>query len=191
MSLLTFLMRSADWPDEASAARLALDWKPRLVAKGVCIAEQGQAETRDFIILEGCAASRIYDPDGNAACVGLYVGPCVVTPNIARTRDGMSLVSVEALSDISLAQMDSDVLTDLMIRSEPVRDWANGILRAELARKSDREWCLAALGGSDRLAWFREMYPGYEQIFVHSLIASFLGMTPVTLSRLRRAGGSA
>lgn len=185
MDLLTFLARSAEWPDNASPARLAADWKPGLVKKDARIVQQGQPENREFIILDGCAASRIYDPDGNAVCVGLYVGPCVVTPNIARTRDGVSLVSVEALADTLVVQMDSDRLTDLMIGSEPIRDWANGVLRAELARKSDREWCLAALGGSDRLAWFRGRYPGYEEIFVHALIASFLGMTPVTFSRLR------
>lgn len=185
MDVLTFLMQSADWPDKARAQRLASEWTPGLVAKGARLAQQGQPENREFIILDGCAASRIYDPDGNAACVGLYVGPCVVTPNIARTRDGMSLVSIEASTDTLVTQMESDVLTDLMIGSEPVRNWANGVLRAELARKSDREWCLAALGGADRLAWFRMRYPGYEQIFVHALIASFLAMTPVTLSRLR------
>lgn len=191
MDVLTFLMRTADWPDKASAARLAADWKPGRVAKGAQLVQQGQPETREFIILDGWAASRIYDPDGNAACVGLHVGPCVVTPNIARTRDGMSLVSIEASTDTLVAQMDSDLLTERMISSEPVRNWANGILRAELARKSDREWCLAALGGADRLAWFREAYPGHEQIFVHALIASFLGMTPVTLSRLRSNGATA
>lgn len=185
MDLLTFLTRSADWPDKASAARLASEWKPGLVKKDAQIARQGQPETREFILLDGCAASRIYAPDGNAVCVGLYVGPCVVTPNIARTREGVSLVSIEALADSLVVQMDSDRLTGLMILSEPVRDWANAVLQAELARKSDREWCLAALGGADRLAWFRERYPGHEEIFVHALIASFLGMTPVTFSRLR------
>ncbi|MEP0138999.1 hypothetical protein [Tateyamaria sp.] len=72
-----------------------------------------------------------------------------------------------------------------MISSEPVRNWANGILREALSRKADREWCLAALGGAERLTWFRQAFPGYEDIFPHTLIASFLGVTPVTMSRLR------
>lgn len=188
MDLLTFLMQSRALPERACATRLALSWTPKLVKKGACIVQQGEQETRELIILEGCAASRIYDPDGRAVCVGLFVGTCIVTPNIARSRNGKSLVSVEAVTDTLVAQMDSNRLTDLMIASEPVRDWANGVLREELGRKADREWCLAALGGAERLAWFRERYPGYEEVFIHSLIASFLGMTPVTLSRLRGSG---
>jgi len=81
--------------------------------------------------------------------------------------------------------MRADALLDRMLRSSEIRDWANAILRDELSRKTDREWCLAALGGADRLAWFRDHYPDHEALFSHGLIASFLRMTPVTLSRLR------
>ena len=83
--------------------------------------------------------------------------------------------------------MDSRALTELMLTSEPIREWANGILQQELASKADREWCLSALGGADRLAWFRKGFPHHEGLFSHYLIASFLGITPVTLSRLRGA----
>ncbi len=187
MDLLTFLMQSPDLRDKTCAARFASNWTPKLVKKGATIVEQGTPETRELIILQGQVASHIYSSQGSAICVGLHVGPCTLTPNIARTRDGMSLISVEAMTDSLVAQMDSNLLLDTMLASEPVRDWANGILRDELGRKADREWCLAALGGADRLAWFRDRYPGYEQTFTHTLIASFLGITPVTLSRLRHS----
>ena len=119
--------------------------------------------------------------------MGFHVGPGVVTPNIARTRSGRSLVSIRATSDAQIARINTNDLTQLMISTTPIRDWANGILREELGRKADREWCLASLGGADRLTWFRESYPGYEADFNHTLIASFLGITPVTLSRLRHS----
>ena len=185
MDLRTFLTQSPDLSDIACADEFASHWKPKRLKKGAHLTRQEQPETDEFILLEGCLASSICDQDGKEVCVGFYVGPCVVTPNIARTRDGMSLVSIAAPTDASLARIDGNLLSNMMISSEPVRNWANGILQEELSRKVDREWCLAALGGAERLIWFRQAFPGYEDIFTHALIASFLGITPVTMSRLR------
>lgn len=185
MDLQTFLMMSPDFDQKTCAAGFAANWTPKLVKKGGRIVAQGDHEAQECIILKGCAASLIHDVDGRSVCVGLFVGPCIATPNIARTRDGVSLVSIEAITDTLVARMDSALLTERMIASEPVRNWANRVLREELGRKADREWCLAALGGHDRLAWFRARYPDHEGIFVHTLIASYLGISPVTLSRLR------
>ncbi|MBY4892503.1 Crp/Fnr family transcriptional regulator [Rhodobacteraceae bacterium N5(2021)] len=153
--------------------------------KGARLANQEHPASDEVILLEGCLASSICDQDGKEVCVGLHVGPCVVTPNIARTRDGVSLVSIQATKEASLCWIDTHRLTNLMIESGPIRNWANGILQDTLSEKAEREWCLAALGGAERLTWFRQAFPGYEDIFTHALIASFLGITPVTMSRLR------
>jgi len=185
MDLRTFLMQSPDLSEAACADDFASDWKRKRLKRGMHLTRQEQPETDEFILLEGCLVSSICDQDGKEVCVGFYVGPCVVTPNIARTRDGVSLVSIAATTDALLARIDSDLLSNRMIASEPVRNWANAVLRDALSRKVDREWCLAALGGAERLTWFRQSFPGYEDIFTHALIASFLGITPVTMSRLR------
>lgn len=185
MDLRTFLVQSSDLSGVDFARDFAADWKPRRLNRGAHLTRQEQPETNEFVLLEGCLVSSICDQDGKEVSVGLYVGPCVITPNIARTRDGVSLVSIAAITDVQLARMDSDLLLDRMISSEPVRDWANRALRDELSRKVDREWCLAALKGAKRLTWFRQAFPGYEDIFPHTMIASFLGITPVTMSRLR------
>ena len=185
MDLRTFLMRSPELSDPACADDFASEWKRKRLNNGAHLSRQEHPETDEFILLEGSLTSSICDREGKEVCVGFYVGPCVVTPNIARTRDGASLVSIAATTDAIVARIDSDLLSERMIQSEPVRNWANGVLRDALSRKVDREWCLAALGGAERLNWFRQAFPGYETIFPHTQIASFLGVTPVTLSRLR------
>ncbi|MGB1035201.1 MAG: Crp/Fnr family transcriptional regulator [Primorskyibacter sp.] len=185
MDLRTFLMQSPDLSRGGCVDGFASRWSAGRVDAKTHILRQEDPATYEILLLDGCLASTICAPDGKEVCVGLYVGPSVVTPNIARTRSGRSLVSITATSRARIAQIDSDALTQQMISSDPIRNWANGVLRDALSQKADREWCLAALGGSDRLAWFRQTYPGYEAIFNHTLIASFLGMTPVTLSRLR------
>lgn len=187
MDLRTFLTQSDDLHYGDSVHGFASEWLTARVVTKAHIVCQEVPETDEFILLEGQLASTICDPDGKEICVGLYVGPCVVTSNIARTRAGRSLVSISATANVKVARISSDRLTQLMISSEPIRNWANGVLRDALSEKAAREWCLAALRGSDRLTWFRDSYPGYEDIFNHALIASFLGVTPVTFSRLRHS----
>ncbi len=185
MHLRKFLAQSPDLSDVSFAEGFASHWRSKRLNKGALLAHQGQPESDEFILLDGCLASSICDQEGKEVCVGLHVGPCVVTPNIARTRNGVSLVSIQATKEASLYWIETNRLTNLMIESEPIRNWANGILRDALGEKAEREWCLAALGGAERLNWFRQAFPSYEDIFTHSLIASFLGITPVTMSRLR------
>lgn len=187
MDLLTFFSSSLSALDKDIAREFAAAWNVEHVVKGRCLAAQGEPDPMEHIILDGRAASQISDLDGRAVCVGFHAGPCVVTPNIVRTRNGTSLVSIDAITDVLVAQMDNRALIELMLVSEPIREWANGIMQQEQVRKADREWCLAALGGADRLAWFRRAFPRHEDFFGHYLIASYLGMTPVTLSRLRGA----
>lgn len=188
MELSTFLNSSPRVLDEDSVRLLASAWQIKHLPKESCVATQGEKNSMEIIVLDGYLSGTISDPEGRSVCVGFYAGPRVVTPNVARTRDGVSLVSINANTDSLIAQMEAAKLTELMLASEPIREWADGILQRELAYKAEREWCLSALGGADRLAWFRKTHPQHEELFSHFLIASFLGVTPVTLSRLRKLG---
>ena len=39
--------------------------------------------------------------------------------------------------------IDTDLLSNLMLSSQPIRHWANAVLRDALSDKAEREWCLA------------------------------------------------
>jgi CRP-like cAMP-binding protein len=173
----------------ADARTLAGAFEAKTVAKAQHLAQQGDPDAKEYILLSGKMVSLIGDAEGREVCVGFYVGPCVITPNLARAAEGKSLVSLRLESDGQAASVSAVALLELMRGSLAVEAWANTVLRDELARKTAREWSLAALKAKERLEWFRKQYPDHETLFNHSQISSFLGMTPVTLSRLRNSGG--
>ncbi len=187
MDLATYLTDQEPQMAPQDARRFSRLWRTRLAAKGQDLVVQGAASTAEYILLTGCAASVITDVQGRAACIGLHRAPCVLPPQLSRTREGLSFVTIEILDEALVAEMSAQVLSDAILEDLAVREWANTVLRQELARKADREWCLSALGGAERLTWFRDRYPGAEETMPHTRIAAFLGMTPVSFSRLRKA----
>jgi CRP-like cAMP-binding protein len=177
----------------ASEARLSAEQLARLVAafqinsvrSHDLLATQGQPSAWEIALISGRAASLARDAEGRETCLGLYIAPCILPPNIARNRDGLALADIEMMGDGTIARVGEDTLVSLMLEDTEIREWANAIMRAELNRKVRREWALAVLPASERLEWFRGDFPGFEDLFPHRHIASFLGITPVTLSRVR------
>lgn len=174
----------------ADFAPLLQSLECRDLAAGEGLLHVGQGDVREFFVLSGLLRLSVGDAQGREVTLGFCDGPGVVPPAITRTRDGRSRVDVTALQPSRVAGFDSALLVATMLRCPAVQRWGDAVLRDELMRKSDREWQLAALPAAERLALLREAMPGLEQRVAHRLVASYLGVTPVTLSRLRRQSGS-
>ncbi|HEY0818059.1 MAG TPA: Crp/Fnr family transcriptional regulator [Rhizobacter sp.] len=145
----------------------------------------GDPDEREYFVLEGVLRTWLSDAQGRSVTLAFHVGPGIVMPAITRTADGRSRVHCEALTACHVAGFPSHTLVDCMRRSPSVQQWGDAVLRAELVRRADREWALAALPAAQRLSQFREQYPGLESRIAQRHIASYLGVTSVSLSRLR------
>jgi hypothetical protein len=122
LDLFTYLTRPPNALDKDTAREFAAAWSVEYVEKGRRIARQGEPDLLEHIILDGRATSQITDTEGRAVCVGFHASPCVVAPNVARTRNETSLVSIDVIADALVAQMNTRALTELMLASEPIRE---------------------------------------------------------------------
>jgi CRP-like cAMP-binding protein len=171
----------------AAAKALAAIFTVTHLQRGDVICAQGDPDSAEYALLSGRAASTISDASGRSVCTALYAAPTVLSPNLARSQDSTSLAQLEMVSEGRLARASASDLQDLMVADPDIRAWGNTLLRNDLIRRGARDWALATLPAAERLAWFRRGHPGHEAQFPRSLIASYLGMSPVTLSRLRNA----
>lgn len=157
------------------------------LVRGTTLFEAGRENRYEYLLLSGLLRSFIMDVKGKEVTVAFHQGPGVVTPWLARSEDARSLVTCEALQASHLVRFPAAALVELMVRDETSRRWGNRVLQTELVRRTRREWSLAAEPAARRLKRFRDEYPDVEQAVSAMIVASYLGITPVSLSRLRKA----
>jgi CRP-like cAMP-binding protein len=142
-------------------------------------------EQYEYFILQGICRSYVLSPEGEEITIHFFEGPAVLSPHITRTHEGISLLNFQALTDLSAVRFDAEAFVQLMIENLEVRFFANTVLQHELIQKVNKEIGLASLTARERLLQFRKDFQGLENKVPHPLIASYLGITPISLSRLR------
>lgn len=94
-------------------------------------------------------------------------------------------INIEALTNCELIQIPVSVLEELMQQYPTLLQVYNKLLRQALKRHWETKKVIYQLA-MQRYQWFLATYPGLIDMVSNKYIASYLGITPVTLSRLRR-----
>ena len=153
--------------------------------RGDALLRAGDSPAIECFVLQGLLRTWVGDAQGRSVTLDFHRGPCALTPSVVRTVQGHSRVHCEAVGEARVVVFDAQSLVEHMPMSASVQCWGDAVLRAELMRRADREWALAALSAQERLLACRAAWPELESLVPHRHLASYLGITPVSLSRLR------
>lgn len=145
----------------------------------------GDAPPWECFVLDGVLRSWLGDAQGRAVTLDFYLGPCAMTPAIARSRAGRSRIHCEALTAARVVVFEAAALSRHMLADQALARWGDAVLTQELVRRVDRELALATQSAKERLLGLRLDKPGLEDSVPQHYLASYLGITPVSLSRLR------
>lgn len=153
---------------------------------GDCFIEKGKRNHYEYFIIEGICRSFLLNPEGEEITISFFNPKSVLSPFVTRTINGISNLNYQALTDLKVGIMDSSLFEKLMVENLEIREFGNMVLKMELQKKIEKEIQLASLTAKERLIKFREQYQMLENLIPHSAIATYLGITNVSLSRLRR-----
>ena len=149
------------------------------------IVKKGAHNKEEYFVLDGIVRSYILNPQGEEVTISFFCSNSVLTPHVARNKEGRSQLFFQALTNVKLAVMEAKEFEFLRSENEEVRNFAFTVLQNELLMKVSKEIGLASLTAKERLKRFRHEYHNLENLIPHPYIASYLGITNISLSRLR------
>jgi len=155
------------------------------VKKGEPIIKVGQRNNLEYFMIEGICKSFLNTPEGENVTISFFMSNSIISPSTTRNQKGKSVINIQALTNVEIAAFNATEFEKLMIEDLEIRDFGNSVLRNELMAKVEKEIALASLKGKDRLLLLRKNYPNIENCIPHADIASYLGITTISLSRLR------
>lgn len=123
---------------------------------------------------------------GEIITTGLYMGPRVITPHFARTVNNKNIFSLQALTNVVLLEIPVRQLDELRYNVPEFRLFGQNVLENELAVNLKTDIDYRSLTAKEKLTLLRNAFPGIENLVPHQVIASYLGITNVSLSRLRK-----
>ncbi len=175
-------------PNDAREALLAT-FTPQVLPKGAFLARPGSPATEVAFLLEGTIRAYVTDGRGTEYNKTLHVAPCFAGPYSALTTGRRNQVSVQALEPCQLLVADYRRVERLYDTFPALERFARKLAEYYFAEKEQREIDLVLLDAEARYAAFRQSFPGLESRIPQYHVASYLGITPTQLSRIRSRRG--
>ncbi len=109
----------------------------------------------------------------------------VIIPHFARDHNNKSIFSLQALTDIIIAEIPVKELDNLRNYNKEIQEFGQRIIESELALTYFNEVVFRSYSAKERLLAVRKWFPNLENMVPHNIISSYLGITNVSFSRLR------
>lgn len=157
--------------------------------KGEMLIHRGDSFPYEGIVVNGLVRTGIIEAQGQDYTLDFYRAGQVLGPYFSRTFEGKSQVGIQAITASEVAIFDTEKFTRLRYSYDCLLNFGNRVTEGELHRKTTKEIEMATMTASQRYQRFRQRYPGLENQISQAMVASYLGVTPVSLSRLRAQNG--
>jgi CRP-like cAMP-binding protein len=171
--------------DESSAGLILEAGTVESYRKNEVIFHERRFNAFEYFQLEGVSHRYNMDEDNHMLTTGIYKDEVVITPHFARTTNGQSIFSMQALADCTFLKVPAGIFSELREQNVQLRNFGRAVVEREFVRNMNFEVLFRSQTAKDRLLYFRKTYTLLENLIPHTVIASYLGITPVSFSRLR------
>ena len=155
---------------------IALDRGERLAVR---------SEEMYYVLLDGALRSWLLDREGNEITDDLIFRRGQAFTDYSALRETESMVTIEALGPTRVLAFPQNLTREYCLKDPALATSYIDAIREMYLRIWEHRNAIITLDARGRYLWFLERFPGLIDRIYHKHIASFLGMTPVSLSRIR------
>ena len=184
MRIKEFYKTALGITDPEALEAFARHTRMETVPRGTRLLSMGEQMEELCFLAEGVVRCYVVDENGQdiTDCFICHAGDPVIG---CGGFSAPSAVHIETISNCQLLVLPLRELLSLLDRPEILKIYCTQLEQA-LQRHWNIKMLLYRCDAMERYQWFLEQYPRLEEQVNGKHVASFLGMTPVTLSRLRR-----
>lgn len=180
------LIQSVTTLTAAEKQTLQEHFEPVLFPKNCIIEEAGSVPKYLYFILSGFVRLFYYDEQGNEITSHINCPPGFITSYFSFVQQTKATDNVECVTESELLRVSKASLDELFRQSEHIKDFGIVMFQESISYNEKRSNELATLSAEQR---YRNLLAKSPEILHHvplQYIASFLGIKPESLSRIRR-----
>ena len=147
---------------------------------------QDKPNSKDYFLLDGILREYTIDKEGNDVTLNFYCKESMITANFCRTNNSISMYSLQNLTPCTMGVIESSEIERMRMENKAFSDASVMIITMLFKDKLQKQISHATQTAKERLHQLRSDFPGLENFVPHPYIASYLGITNVSLSRLRK-----
>jgi len=157
----------------------------RLV-KGEIILSDNSIKKEHIFVVSGCLRSFYKTEDGKEYTIQFAIKNWRISDYITLYTDDKSIVSIESLTHSKILVLDKNQVDTLYNEYPPFEAFQRKNFEKRTATLQKRILSLLTLSAAEKYNKFIQDYADFEKIIPNYQIASYLGITPQSLSRIRK-----
>ncbi len=157
----------------------------KILSKGSTLIREGQAVNKVYFVNDGCLRSYCLDKNGKEHTLQFAIKNWWISDYIAIHNNEPASLTVECLKESSVIEFQTKSFEEMFIRFPEYEPFQRHLLERHVVSLHKRILNQLQLTASERYDLFTEDYPDIEQYTRNYHIASYLGITQESLSRIR------
>lgn len=154
--------------------------------KGTTILKAGDKVNSQYYVYNGCLRTYFIDISGKEHTLQFAINDWWISDYTAFFTAAKAIMYIETIQEATLYEISKKSMEDLFVEIPQLETFFRKKMERAFASFQNRILASLALSAKERYVTFISTYPNIEQTVKNYHIASYLGITTESLSRIRK-----